>query len=172
MRHRFPPGSRVLHAVVLLGPLVALLAGVPQGLGPPVWLVVVVAVFSLAHAVMPEHYVGGITLAIVVTFWVIEAGSALPVSSLLAAAALLAAHVAGTVAGYGPRHLPPDRAAVLLWIRRGIAAWLVAPVTWMVVDAEQDRATSASYWVLGLVVALALLVVAAALYPTDGDRRA
>jgi hypothetical protein len=61
---------------------------------------------------------------------------------------------------------------VLLWTRRGLAAWLVAPLTWLVVDAEQDRVTSASYWVLGLVVALALLVVAAALYPTDGDRRA
>lgn len=172
MRHRFPPSSRVLRAIVLLGPLVALLAGGPQGYGPPVWLVIVVAVFSFAAATLPEHYVGGLTLAIVVAFWVVEAGDDLPLSSVLAAAALLVTHVAGTIAGYGPRQVAPDPHAVLLWTRRGVLLWLTAPLTWLVVDAESGRLTSSSYWLVGLVLGLVALVLAAAMYPTTGDRRA
>ena len=44
MRGRPPRSGYVLRGVVFLGPVVALLSGVPQGLTPPVWLVVVVAV--------------------------------------------------------------------------------------------------------------------------------
>jgi hypothetical protein len=160
----------VLRAVVFLAPLVALLAGVPQGHSPPAWLVVVLAIFSLTYAAMPEHYVGSAALVIVVAWWVIDVGDALPLSSVVAAAALLTAQLAGTVAAYGPPRLAPDPGVVLLWARRGALLWATAAVTWFVVVAEDGRANSASYWVVGLAVGLVLAVLATALYPSAGDR--
>ena len=171
MRRRFPGGGWALRLVIFLGPIVALLAGSPQGYTPQAWVVVVVAVFSFAFAVMPEHYVGSGALAIVVGWWVVEVQDGLPLTSIAAAAALLAAHLAGTVASYGPARLAPDAGALLLWARRGVLLWAVAPVTWIVVDAEAGRATSASYWVLGLAIGLAMAVLATMLYPSSGDRR-
>lgn len=167
---RLPPGGWALRAVILLAPVAALLAGVPQGLTPPAWLVVVVAVLAFAFAVMPEHYVGSLTLAVVVSWWAVEVGSGLPLSAVAAAAGLVTAQLAGTVAAYGPQRLAPDRDVVLLWLRRGVLLWSTAPLTWFVVDAEAGRATSASYWVVGLAVGLALVVLASALYPSSGDR--
>jgi len=117
---RFPGGGWALRLVIFLGPIVALLAASPQGRTPPTWLVVVVGIFSFAFAVMPEHYVGNGALAIVVAWWTVEMEDGLPLSSIAAAAALLAAHLAGTLASYGPARLAPDAGAVLLWARRGV----------------------------------------------------
>jgi len=105
---RFPGGGWALRLVIFLGPIVALLAASPQGRTPPTWLVVVVGIFSFAFAVMPEHYVGNGALAIVVAWWTVEMEDGLPLSSIAAAAALLAAHLAGTLASYGPARLAPD----------------------------------------------------------------
>ena len=171
MIRRFPGGGWALRLVIFLGPIVALLAASPQGRTPPTWLVVVVGIFSFAFAVMPEHYVGNGALAIVVAWWTVEMEDGLPLSSIAAAAALLAAHLAGPLASYGPARLAPDAGAVLLWARRGVRVWTIAPLTWLVVDAEAGRATSASYWVIGLAAGLAMAVLATALYPSSGDRR-
>jgi hypothetical protein len=168
---RLPRSGWVLRAVIFVAPLVALLAGVPQGHTPPPWLVTIVAAFSLAFAVMPEHYVGSATLVIVVSWWVVSVRDGLPLSSAVAAAGLLTAQLAGTVAAYGPPRLPPDRGVVLLWTRRGVLLWSAAGITWLVVVAEDGRATSASYWVGGMVAGLVLAVLATALYPSAGDRR-
>jgi len=169
MRWRLPRSGYVLRTVILLAPVTALLAGVPQGYAPPPWLVVVVTAFSLAYAVMPEHYVGSFALAIVVVWWVIGVRDALPFSAVLAAGALVVAQVAGTIAAYGPQRLAPDPGVVAMWLRRGVLAWATSALTWLVVDAEAGRATSASYWVAGLVVGLALVVTVTALYPSAGD---
>jgi hypothetical protein len=171
MRGRLPRGGWPLRAVIFLGPLVALLAGVPQGYRPPVWLVVVLGVFSFAFAAMPEHYVGSASLVIVVAWWVLNTHDAAPVSTIAAAGALLAAHLAATVAGYGPPQLAPDPGIVRLWVRRGVLLWACSALTWFVVDAERGRATSAAYWVAGLAAVLALTVVATAMFPAAGDRR-
>jgi hypothetical protein len=66
--------------------------------------------------------------------------------------------------------LSPDRAIVLRWTRRGALAWLVAPMLWLVVDAQRGRTTPASYWVAGLAVALVVAVVVATVYPTRLDQ--
>ena len=42
MRRRFPGGGWALRLVIFLGPIVALLAGSPQGYAPRAWVVVVV----------------------------------------------------------------------------------------------------------------------------------
>jgi multisubunit Na+/H+ antiporter MnhE subunit len=52
-----------------------------------------------------------------------------------------------------------------------VLVWLMAPLTWLVVEAQSDRATSAAYWIVGLVVGLVLLVLTAAWYPTQADGR-
>jgi hypothetical protein len=171
VRRAFPAGGWGLRLVIFLGPLVALMAGSPQGRTPQPWIAVVVGILSFTSASMPEHYIGSLVLTIVVAWWVIEVRGGLPLSAVAAAAALLAAHVAGTVAAYGPPQLVPDAAVVRLWSRRAVLLWLTAPLTWLVVDAEAGRATAASYWVLGLAVGLVLIVLATMSYPSQGDRR-
>jgi hypothetical protein len=168
---RLPRQGALLRAVVFLAPVVALLAGTPQGHVPPPWLVVVVATFSLAFAAMPEHHVGSASLVIVVVWWVLDVHGALPLSSVLAAGALLSAHLAGTVAAYGPPALAPDAGVVLLWVRRGLLLWLTAGLTWLVVAAESARVDSAAYWVAGVAGGLVLTVLVTVRFRSAGDRR-
>jgi hypothetical protein len=164
------PGGWALRAVIALGPPLALLAATPQGFVPPPWLVLVVVVASLGFAYLPEQYVGSAALLLVVGWWTNNVRDAMPVAVVVSAGALLAAHVAATLAAYGPRTLPPDRLIVLRWARRGVLVWLVAPLLWLVVDAERGRTTPASYWVAGLAVALVVAVTAASAYPTRLDQ--
>jgi hypothetical protein len=163
------PGGWALRAIVVLGPPVALLAASPQGFVPPLWLVVVVVVASAGFAAFPEQYAGSLSMLLVVAWWTIAVRHAMPGGVVVSAAALLAAHVAATVASYGPRQLPPERLLVLRWARRTLLLWLVAPLLWLVVDADRGRTTPASYWVAGLAVALVLAVVVASVYPTRLD---
>lgn len=163
------PAGWVLRAVIALGPPVALLAASPQGFMPPTWLLLAVVAVSLAFAAMPEQYAGNVALLLVVGWWTITVGEAMPLSVVVAAAALLASHVAATLAGYGPRSLPPERLVVLRWMRRSAAAWLVAPLLWLVVDVNRGHTTPAAYWLAGLAVVLVLAVLVAVLYPTRLD---
>jgi Na+/citrate or Na+/malate symporter len=163
-------GGWALRAVIGLGPPVALLAATPEGFVPPVWLDVLVVLTSAGFAYLPEQYIGSAALLLVVGWWAVDVGDAMPLAVVLASGALLASHLAATLAAYGPRLLSPDRAITLRWTRRGVLAWLVAPVLWLAVDTQRGRTTSASYWVAGLAVALVVAVVAATVYPTRLDR--
>jgi hypothetical protein len=163
------PGGWALRAIVALGPPVALLAASPQGFVPPLWLVVVVVLASVGFAAFPEQYAGGVAMLLVVAWWTIAVRQAMPGAVMVSAAALLSAHVAATLASYGPRQLPPERLLVLRWARRTLVLWLVAPLLWLVVDANRGHTTPASYWVAGLAVALVLAVAVATLYPTRLD---
>jgi hypothetical protein len=166
------PGGWALRAVIALGPPTALLAATPQGFAPPAWLVLLVVLLSLGFAYLPEQYIGSAALVLVVGWWTIDVRQAMPVSVVVSAGALLAAHVAATLAAYGPRGLPPDRAIVLRWARRGVLVWLVAPLLWLAVDAERGHPTPAGYWVAGLAVALVVAVTTASVFPTRLDRGA
>jgi len=163
------PAGWVLRAVIVLGPPVALLAAAPEGFVPSTWFLLVVVVASVAFAAMPEQYAGSLALLLVVAWWAAVIGAAMPLAVVVAAAALLASHVAASVAAYGPTPLPPERRVVLRWGRRSAAVWLVAPLLWLVVDAQRGRATPVSYWVAGLAVALVLAVLVALVYPTRLD---
>jgi hypothetical protein len=170
MMRDLTPGGWALRAVIALGPPLALLAASPQGFVPPPWLVLLVVVASLLFAYLPEQYVGSTTMLLVVGWWTIDVRAAMPVAVLVSAGALVAAHVAATLAAYGPRTLPPDRLIVLRWVRRSGLVWLVAPLLWLVVDAERGHTTPASYWVAGLAVALVVAVAAASVFPTRLDQ--
>jgi hypothetical protein len=162
-------GGWALRAVTALGPPVALLAASPEGLVPPLWLVALVVLLSLGFAYLPEQYVGSAAMVLVVGWWTVDVGPAMPLTVVVASGALLASHLAATLAAYGPRALPVDRAVVLRWTRRGALVWLVAPLLWLVVDAQRGHTTPASYWVAGLAVALVVAVTAATIYPTRLD---
>jgi hypothetical protein len=164
------PGGWALRVVIALGPPLALLAASPQGFVPPPWLVLLVVVASLGFAYLPEQYIGSAALLLVVGWWTIDVRQAMPVAVVVSAGALLAAHVAATLAAYGPRQLTPDRRIVLRWVRRGVLVWLVAPLLWLAVDAQRGHTTPAAYWVAGLAVALVLAVTAASVYPTVLDQ--
>jgi cytochrome bd-type quinol oxidase subunit 2 len=170
MTRELTRGGWALRTVIGLGPPLALLAATPEGFVPPLWLGVLVVLVSGAFAYLPEQYVGTAALLLVVGWWAVDVRDAMPLAVVVASGALLASHLAATLAAYGPRALSPDRAIVLRWARRGVLAWLVAPVLWLVIDSQRGRTTPASYWVAGLAVALVVAVVAASVYPTRLDQ--
>ncbi len=91
---------------MLAGPLVALLA---RGLAtewPPLWLVLLVGALAAGWAFAPESVIGAVALLVVGFSWATGLEGRLPIAAVLAAAAMLAAHLAALVASYGPDALP------------------------------------------------------------------
>lgn len=170
MTRRLTPRGWWVRGVILLGPVLALFAGGPQGFWPPIWLAVVVAAGSCAFAALPDQFAGSATMLLVLGYWTVDVGRAMPASAVVAAAGLLGSHVAATIASYGPDRLEPDGPAVLLWVRRSVLVWLVAPALWLVVDAYRGHTTPATFWVAGLAVTVVLAVGSATWFPTRLDQ--
>lgn len=156
-----------LRTAIAAGPLVALLASGLDGELPPPWLVVVVAAFSVAHALLPDSQLGTTAALLVVAWWALGPVAALPASLLVAAAGLLAAHVCALVAAYGPPELPLDPALLRRWLRRGLLALLAAPLVWLVVAAVDDQPEPAGIWVAALVAATVGAVVASVAFDIE-----
>jgi hypothetical protein len=155
-------GQWALRLLVVLGPVVALLAQWPS-LGPPQpWLVGLTLVLAAGWALVPESVVGGVVLLLVAFSWVNGLEHRLPLGALVAAAGLLASHLAALVASYGPARLPVSAPVARLWARRGVLLFLSAPAVWLLAWGVRRLPDSGSVWVLGLVVALSVVVVAAA----------
>jgi hypothetical protein len=154
-------GQWLLRAVVLLGPLVALAARWPSD-PPPVWLMLLTLVLSAGWAIAPESVVGGVALVLVAFSWVAGTDGDLPGGAVLAAVAMLAAHLAALVASYGPDALPVSANVVRLWLWRGLGVAPVAPLVWLAALAVREVPGSGTVWLLGLAVALSVTVVAAA----------
>ena len=94
--------------------------------------------------------------------WVAGTDGDLPSGAVLAAVAMLAAHLAALVASYGPDALPVSANVVRLWLWRGLGVALVAPLVWLAALAVREVPGSGTVWLLGLAVALSVTVVAAA----------
>jgi hypothetical protein len=156
------PGQWGLRATAALGPVVALLATAPAGVPPRAWLVALVAVLSLVHARAPETPVGTIALGAVIVWWGVAFRDGPHAWAILAAACLVASHVAALVAGYGPDALGVDPATLRRWLVRGGAAFVLAPVVWVVAILLRGRPETPGIWVVGLAVALVAVVVATA----------
>lgn len=160
------PSVWALRVVVVLGPLVALWSAAPSGHVPSPFVVAVVAVLGLGYAARPENFSGPIVMAVVLLWWALSVGSAMPVGSLVAAGGFVAAHVAGVLLGYGPPRMPVDADLALMWAFRGAASWLAAALVWFAADAYSGHATPTSFWLVGLATALVGAVVAAVVVPT------
>jgi len=170
MVRRVPWSVWCLRTVAALGPLLAVTAGAPEGLVPSLFVVVVTAALGLAYAVLPEHFIGSIVLVVVLLWWSLHVGSSMPGGALVAAAALVAAHVAGVLLGYGPPRMAVGADLVLPWVVRGALVWLAAPVVWVAARAYSGEASPTSYWLGGLAVALVGAVVGAVRVPTRNLR--
>jgi hypothetical protein len=164
------PYRTALVVVIVLGPVIALLAAVPQGYTPPIWLVLLVIAASLGFAFAPELQTGSLVMVLVIAWWAIKVDHDLPISVIGAAAALLASHLAAMLAGYGPRDLPFDADLVRLWVRRGVLIWLVSPLTWLVTNAYDGQSAPSSIWVAGLAAVLGVAIAAGLTFPTRLDR--
>lgn len=151
---RVPAGQVATRAVMVVGVVGALLLGGVAGEVPPTWVVALVAATALVWALAPESGAGILAVAAVMAWWTVRYDDP-PLVAVAAAACLLAAHLAGTVAGLGPPDLPVERAVVALWLRRLLLVVPSAAVVWAAatVPAESD-----AVWLLGALVAVGLLV--------------
>jgi hypothetical protein len=163
---RAPLSVWVLRAVVVGGQMTALYAAAPEGFRPSLFVTVLVLAVSVGFALRPEHFVGSAALVVVLLWWALQVRTALPDGTLVAAGALLSAHLAALLLGYGPATMPVDADLVLLWLPRGAAVWLAALVVWLTARAYTGHATPAAFWLVGLAAALVGAVVAAVVVPT------
>ena len=160
--------STLLRAVVLLGPLVALLATGPAGRWPSWWLVAMTAGLAAGFAAMPESALGTTVFCVVVVWW----GFALehvPVEVVVAGVALLAAHLSALLLAYGPPQLPLDAGVLERWVRRGMLVGLAVPAVWILATVLDGQPEPPGIWVAGLVAGVVVCGVAAAAV-TDRER--
>jgi hypothetical protein len=161
MRLSVAPSVWVVRAVLFLGVMVALLAGVPEGYTPPVVVVGVVVLGGVLAAFRPDDLAFSLTLGIVLVWWTVQLHTQVPVGVLVAAAGLVTAHVAATLLTYGPRFMAIPADLAVVWAVRGFLVWLAAPLVWLVARVYADRAVPTSFWLAGLATALGGAVVAA-----------
>lgn len=154
-------GQLLLRAVVAAGPVAALLATALVGPAPAVWLLLLTAVLAVGFAVRPESLVGAAAYLVVLAWWGISMRDGLHAEALLAAAALVASHVAAVVTSYGPVDLPVERRVLGRWVRRGLLVLLPAVAVWALADTVREDPEQPGIWIAGLVVALAAAVAGA-----------
>lgn len=160
MIRRWTPGQWALRTLIVLGVVGALFATVPAGATPAPWLVVLVLVVSLVFAVFPDSAAGAGALVLVVVWWGVGLRDGLHPAALAAAAGLVLAHVAATVADLGPGTLPLDRGVLVRWSLRGLLVLVAAPLAWGVATLVRDQPAPAGLWLAGLVAALVGMLVA------------
>ena len=160
MIREWTTGQWALRVTAALGPVVALLATGPAGHPPRVSLIVLVGGLSIAHGRLPESPIGTVAMAVVVVWWGLVSGDAVSPWALLAAAALLASHVAALVAAYGPDGLGVDPGTVRLWAVRAAVVFLLSPAVWALAVLVRGGPELSWLWVAGLAVALAVTVAA------------
>lgn len=167
MRPRWSPSAAVLRALVLALPVAALLVGLPRV--PHTAVLVLVVVGALRWAVLPEDSVGVVVLALVGGWWAVHGVTDARV--LVVAVLLVAAHVAATLASYGPPAMAVDGPTVRVWVRRGTLVLLAAPVAWLAVRHLDDVQAPAGTWPVAflLVAAGALLASRATVSEPDGE---
>ena len=150
---RWSLGQWLLRVVIVLAPVGAMVASVPAGASLRVALLVILVVLALLFAWFPASLAGVLVLLLPVAWWATAVDDPLHPSVLLAAAALLACHVAALLAAYGPDRLPVDPVLVRLWVRRAVLVLLPVPVVWAVADVLAGERERPALWVVGLVVA-------------------
>ena len=142
-------GQWTLRALVALMPLAAVLCTLGAGEGPAAWFVVLVLVLGVGWACFPESAAGATVLVLVLAWWGIGLRDGLDLWALPASLALPTAHVAATVASYGPVSMPVDPGLALLWLRRGLLVLVAAPATYALALVVRDAPPVAGVWLAG-----------------------
>lgn len=153
-------GQLVLRVLVLAGPLVALLAAGLQGDSPGRGILVLTAVLGIGAALYPDSQISTVAMLVVLAFWGVVPTDTLHPSSVLAAGALLVAHVAGVLASYGPDDLPLDPTVTVTWVRRAAAVFSAVPLTWLLADGLHSQPEPAGIWVAALLAAIGAVLLA------------
>jgi hypothetical protein len=113
-------------------------------------------VCSAAWARTPDHALGVVSLVLVAGWW--AAHGVLDWRVPVVAVLLLAAHVAATVAAYGPPTMVVDRRLVRLWVRRGLLALVPVPVAWVAVRGLDPALAPSWLWLATGALTVALLL--------------
>ncbi|MEJ7831403.1 MAG: hypothetical protein WKF79_00675 [Nocardioides sp.] len=164
MTRRWSLGQAVLRGLIALGPLVAVGVTTLVGQPPPGWLLALTAVLAAGYAYLPDSSFGTFALLLVLGWWSIVSQGALHPEVLVAAAAVLASHVAALIAAYGPDDLLVDPRLVRLWVRRGGLVLLAAPMAWLAANALRGQPEPPGVWIAGVVAAVTSMVVASAAF--------
>jgi hypothetical protein len=128
-----------------------------------------VLVFSLGWAAYPESAVGTTVMVLVVCWWGLGLRDSVNVWAIAASALLYGAHVAGTLASYGPPEMPLDGEVVRMWLRRTALTLFAAPVIYICVRWVRDIPEPAGVWVAGLAAALVVIAAASLMLSRRGD---
>jgi hypothetical protein len=153
---RWTPAQWAVRAVMVGGLLLGCFSTALLGEWPMWWFAVVMIGLSLGYATAPEHAFGTVGILLAACWWGIAfRGDPSPVA-LVGAAGLLASHLAGVVAAYGPGRMALDRATVLLWTWRGALLFLLAVAALVTALLVSDQPEPFGIWFVGAVlVALA-----------------
>jgi hypothetical protein len=151
------PSALVLRVLVLVLPCIALALALPE---VPHWAVLLgVPVSAAAWARTPDHAVGVVPLVLVGGWW--AAHDVLDWRVPVVAVLLVVAHLAATVAAYGPMTLALDPHLARLWLVRGLLALVPVPVAWLAVRGLDPAWAPPGTWLAtGAVVVAMLLAVA------------
>lgn len=144
----------ICRAIIAVLPFLALVVAPVR----PTFLVTLLVVAgSVLWATSPELSVGPIVLLTVMVWWALAVPDPVQTRVLAAALALSGAHVAGLLAAYGPARVALDRQLVLVWVRRGLLAFVAAPVAYAAVVwlGEPDP----RIWLLAMTVLVVLVLV-------------
>lgn len=153
---RWSVSATVLRGLVLVLPVAALLVALPAV--PHTAVLVLVVAGALRWATAPEDPVGVAVLALVGGWWAVQGTTDARV--LVVAVLLVGAHVAATLASYGPGAMRVDGATTLLWVRRGALMLLAVPVAWLAVRHLADLQAPTGTWPVALLLVAAAALVA------------
>jgi hypothetical protein len=161
------PASQVAaRALMVICPVVGLLAAALADVPPPGWVVALIVAMAVGWAFMPESLFGTLCLALVLAWWGVADLETLPPEALIAAVALLTAHVAAVVASYGPPEMAFDGPTVRLWFGRGALVLIAAPLVWLLAVALREQPEPPGVWIAAMVaIAVAGVVATLAFTP-------
>lgn len=148
-----------LRALLLVLPCAALALALPQV--PHGWVVVGVVVSAAVWAWLPDHAVGVVPLVLVGGWWAVH--DVVDWRVLVVGVLLVIAHLAATLASYGPSTLAVDPRLARLWLTRGVLALVPLPVTWLAVRGLDPGLAPSWLWLVAAATVVALLLVTARL---------
>lgn len=161
----WPASSWVLRGSLLVLPLAALAAALPQW---PHWaLLLLVVVSATRWAFAPEDVAGPVTLALVAGWWGVDGDTGWRL--LLAGALLVTAHVCAVLASYGPGLLAVRAPLVAVWARRWALLLATLVVAWLAVRWLPEVDAPGWVWPLAVATTLAGVLGATLARPGEGD---